>query len=124
MRNKPSTSFVFNWVTSVLVDMKLNAEEASLENFILTLSKLDIASDFYEDYGCDDQCDWARLLVKKADLFLANKYFTQVILGARRKKKLFTADRQTQSHQLVQVLKLVQETCKYLCPSVFLIDSS
>jgi hypothetical protein len=84
-----------------------------LERLILTLVKLEIATDYYEDYGCDTRDRFLIKLRNIAKVLLDKKYYKYII-----------ADRHSLSHLLSQVQELAEQKNSCLHPSFFLVDSS
>lgn len=125
MRNKPRRSNGKFWHIGVSLsswysyNIEQNEDYNKVESLLTSLHKLELASEFYEDYGCSDNTEFKRTVTDKARLWWLN------IEIAKRTSKQRTIDRlRSLSRQSNQAPELVDLKDKYLCPSSSRVDSS
>lgn len=139
MKNKPSPnpkaysfSFDMSWI---FVPNKRRKVYTTFESFLKLLQKLDIASEYYEDYNCLGDKQWVDLVLNMArnveieyeeevKLTYVFDSIPSIDIKEIIEEDLVTLGRQTQSRQLVQALVLDLEIRTCPCPSSFLVDSS
>lgn len=141
MRNKPKPNpnphvYTFNFDLGYLfVPSKKKKVYSTFESFHKLLQKLDIASEYYEDYDCLDSREWIDLVLNMAkdveieyeeEVRFAYVFDSIPSIDIKEiiEEDLVTLGRQTQSRQLIQALVLDLEIRMCPCPSSFLVDSS
>jgi hypothetical protein len=126
VRNKPrkSANGKFSFITVSLNPwypslIEQNEDYKKVEALLTSLHKLELASEFYEDYGCSDNSEFKRTVTDKAKLWWLN------IEIAKRTSKQRTIDRlRSLSRQSNQAPEPVDLKDKCLCPSSSRVDSS
>ena len=115
MKNKPN-KLNFSTLLYFFTLEYENEDFKAIEGLINTLAKLEIASEYYQDYDCYDRDAFIRKL----------KYCASFWRAKEEVEKLYKIHFKglLQSHQSNQDLKLVEQRSKNQYPSTFRVDSS